>query len=795
MFRNFLKITLRNIGKRKVYSVINIAGLAVGLASFILILLYLNYELSYDKWDPSLKRVSRVSLIEQGEIRQQTPAPLASLLLKEYPNAEAATMMQSAGDYDVLLSVGDKRIYQKGMVMADSLFLKVFPYQLTVGNSATAFNSPNAVLISEDLSHKLFNKENPVGKTIRMYNAIDGMITGVFKSITAPAHFSAQIIAREPNEKQNKFWQNYSYETYLKTRHFAEDKEVEEAINRIYYNERLKEDGKTYEAYKKSATSTSLFIDQVGRIHNFPKHAGSNFSTVSILLLLAVLLLVAGAINFSNLSVAQSISRAKEVGVRKVLGSGTKKLIWQFMGETSLQCLLSLLFAVILVMLALPYLNNSFGLQLQFGGSNALSISAQIIACIAIVILLSGLYPALFLSRFNTTKVLKGDYSRGKGGMRFRNGLIVLQFIFSVFFITSTIVIKKQMNYMQEKDKGFSGTQVMRLQTPQRTREQGFEAARNTLLAIPGVQAVAKTTQVPGDKMSDTSTVSFNYNGKQYRMGSVKVSTDYFKTLNVALLKGRSFNESFADQNTRTAVINETAAKMLQVTSPGAQVITFGDCDTVPVQVAGVVKDFNVQGLESAVQPMVYTIANKACMFQSGGAILVKLNGASLKQTITAISGAWKQIEPDFPINYSFLDDNFQQLLISYERLEKIITFFALVAVIIAAMGLFALTAFLSGQRSREVGIRKVLGATTGSLTLLLSKDFMRLVALGIVCTMPLAWWAMHQWLQTFAYRINLSWWLFLLAAALIALVAVITVCSQAIKTAIANPVNALRNE
>jgi len=795
VFRNYFKITLRNIGKNKAYSFINIFGLAVGMASFIIILLYLNYELSYDKWDSSLKRVAKVSLVENGDIRQTTQAPLASLLLEKYPNAEAATCMQSAGDFEVLLAAGDKKIYQEGMVMADSSFLKVFPYHLIQGNAATALNAPNAVILSEELSHKLFGNENPVGKTIKMYNAVDALVTGIFKNVNAPSHLNTQLIARDIHEKQNKFWENYSYQTYIKTKLSVSDEQLEDAINRIYYNERLKKNSQSFEAYKSGSYQTYLYVDKVQNIHNFPKHGSSNFTIVSVLLILAVLLLLAGAINFSNLSIAQSIGRAKEVGIRKVLGSARKQLVFQFMGETALQCLVSLFVALFIVFFALPYVNESFNLQLHFNGDNALSISLQIIACLLVVALLSGLYPSFFLSRFNTTKVLKGDYSRGKGGMLFRNSLIVLQFVFSVFFMVGAIVIKTQMKYMQERDKGFSGAQVMRLQTPQKTREQGFDAARNELLSIPGVQYVSKSTKVPGDKESDTSTYQFKYNGELYRMGSVKVSTDYFKTLNIALMQGRLFNDSYADQHTRTAIINETAARTLRLNNPVGKTITFMDCDSVPIQIAGVVKDFNVQGFETTVQPMVYTIANNACMFQSGGGFLIKLNGPHLQKTIAAIAEAWKKIEPDFPISYSFLDDNFQRLFIAYLRLEKIITFFTIVAVLIAAMGLFALTAFLAGQRTKEIGIRKVLGASMSNLTVLLSKDFIKLVFVAVVITTPAAYWAMDKWLQTFAYRIHLGWWIFALAASIITVIAILTVSTQALKTAMANPVKSLRSE
>lgn len=796
MIKNYFKTAWRNLFKSKTYSIINILGLAAGLSSFIIILLYLNYELSYDKWSPELSKVYKVSLRSEADILPTTPALLASFLSQNYPGAEAGTSIQPFGDFETLLTANDKKIYQKGLVIADSSFLKVFPYKLVEGDATTALNQPNAVILSEELSHKLFVNTNPIGKTLKVFNAFDGIITAVMQVPKTPSHLNVQMIMRNPYEENNS-WGNYSYETYIKLKHPVAEAKMENQINRVYYNERLKKDKLSFEDYKQAGQKEALFIDAAPDIHNFPKYGSSNFKTVSILLILAVLLLVAGAINFSNLAIAKSIGRAKEVGVRKVLGSNRKQLIFQFMCEIALQCVISLCIAVLIVYVALPYINKSFNISLVFWQQdNAAPLIAQIMLCLLIVILFSGLYPSLFLSRFNTTKVLKGDYSTGKKGRLFRNSLIVLQFMVSAFFIIATLVISKQMHYMQNKDKGFSDTQVLRIQAMlQNTRDKDFDAARNRLLAIPGVTYVAKTTKVPGDKELDTSTVNFKYAGKEYRMASVKISTDYFKTLQVDLVQGRLFTNDYSDQNTRTAIVNEAAVRKLNVPNPIGKTISFPYCDSVPVQIVGVVKDFNVQGFERAVQPAVYTIGNNACMFQSGGAILVKLNSSHMQQPVAAIEQAWKNIEPDFPLRYSFLDHNFQQLFLSYTRLQKIITFFSVIAILISVIGLFALTAYFTRQRTKEIGIRKVLGATVTSLAALISKEFIYLVLLSVLVITPIAWWAMHVWLETFAYRINISWWMFVAAGSGTLFIALITVSFQAIKAAIANPVKSLRTE
>jgi putative ABC transport system permease protein len=796
MLKIYVKAAWRNLTKTKLYSAINITGLAVGLAGFIVILLFLNYELSYDTWHSSLQKVYKVSARTNDEVLEQTPAPLSSFLKQNIPYIEASTKMQPAGDFKILVSTTSKKIYEGGSVEADSSFFKVFPYKLVQGNAAMALNKPNAIVISRQLSEKLFDKENPLGKIVKLFNTTDLEVTGVMEAAKTPSHLNVQFVWRSPYEKQNLFWENQSYQTYIRTKTDVKQAELEEKLNNVYYNERLKQNNLSLQDFRKAGHTAGLFTDAVPEIHNFPKQGKSNFTTVSILLLLAGLLLVAGAINFSNLSVAASVHRAREVGVRKVLGSSRRQLFWQFVTEIGLQCLLSLCIALVIVSFVLPYFNREFGSELRlFTSSDSLSLFTQIAGCLLLVIFLSGFYPAIFLSRHNVSKVLKGDYSTGTKGIAFRNSLLVLQFIVSAFFIIATIIIQSQLHYMQTKDKGFSGAQVLRLETLQKNREAGFGVLKNNLEKIPGVQYVSKTTTVPGDATQDTSTYAFKYKGNEYRMSSVKVSDDYFNTLGIKLKEGRLFTTSYADQNTRSAVINETAAATLNLQNPVGAFIFFPQCDTVPVQIVGVVKDFTVSGFERSIQPVVFTVGNKACMFQSGGAVLIKLNSNNLSQTIAAIEQAWKLTEPDYPIRYAFLDDNFQKLFASHLRLQKIISVFGFAAIFIAVMGLFALTAFLTSRRTKEIGIRKILGAGVGSLCLLLCKDFIRLVTVAVIIAIPAGWWAANKWLQSFAYRIKVDWWVFAATAVAVIGISVFVIGLQTIKAAVTNPVKNLRTE
>ncbi|MGC4100925.1 ABC transporter permease [Ferruginibacter sp.] len=797
MLHIYFKTAWRNILRGISFSAVNMTGLAAGLCSFIVILLYMNYELGYDKWHPGLDKVYRVSLRQDGDYLKTTPAALAGFLAQQYPNAEAATSLQSGGDNESLLTAGENKIYQKNIVSVDSNFLKVFPYKLAVGNTATALNDPQTTILTRDLGRKLFGKADPLGKTIRLNDRTDLVVTGILEDQPGATHLPVDMLIHDAFGRRAATWDNYSSQTYIRLRQPGNDTVIETSINRLYFNERLKDEGTSFENYTKSGAKTNLYIENVPQIHNFPKHGSSNYPTVTVLLLLAMLLLLAGVINFSNLSIAQSITRAKEVGIHKLMGSGRKQLILQFMLEAALQCLVSLVLAVGLLAFILPYINQFFNIHLGFLQKNQMWKTAlQLAGCLLLTILLSGSYPALYLSKFNAVKVLKGDYSTGSKGKFFRNSLIVVQFMVSVFFITGIIVIKSQLSFMQAKDKGFSDEQLIRIPSRQETREQNFDNTRSALLSVPGVLSVAKTTKVPGDNsFADTATFSFTNNGQSHRMSWVKVSADYFQTLRVPLKKGRSFTGDVQDQQTRTAIINESAARELGLPDPVGQELSFRGCDSIPIRIIGVVQDFNTQGFETAVQPEVFTVGNQACMMQFSRAIVVKLESSHAQQSIAGITQAWKKIEPAFPFRYSFVDQNFEQLFISYVRLEKIITFFGSVAILISVMGLFALTAFFTRKRTKEVGIRKVLGASVLQLTLLLSRDFIRLVLLSVLIITPFSWWMAQQWLQSFAYRIAISWWMFAAAGIAALVIAMITLSFQSIRAALTNPVNSLRTE
>jgi len=807
MLKTYFKIAWRNLSRSRLFAFVNIGGLAVALASFMIILIYFNYELSYDKWDPALGQVYKIGLRENQDISGTTPAPLASFLAKNYAHAEAATAIMPAGDYEILLSAGEKRLYQKGVVTVDSSFLKVFPYRLVQGDPLTALNPPNAVVLSEALSRKLFGNQDPVGRTVKIYNMIDGLVTGVMRAPAGPSHLDAQMLMRDPSERRNKFWENHSFQTYIKLRHPLAAAVVGKDVDRIYYDARLKKDGQSLETFRKTGNQSGLFADAVADLHNFPQHGETHFKITMVLLILAVFLLVAGAINFSNLSLARAITRAREVGVRKVLGSGRGQIILQSLFEIALQCLVSLGLAVLLVNITLPWFSSSFDLPLTLRNHTIVTICMQMAFCLLLIVLVSGLYPALFLSGFQTAEVLKGKFSRGNRGVFFRNSLLLVQLTLSALFITGIVVVNRQMDFMQGKDLGFNASGVLRIEATQKSREENFPQVRSALLSVPGVEYVSKSTAVPGSPQLDTGTNEFRFAGKNVRLNIVKVGVDYFRTMDIKLIHGRLFENGRPEDLDNTAVINESALRAMGAAGPAGKgdpagavdpvgkLIYFPGCDTVPYTIVGVVKDFNVQSLETRIVPAIYSISNAHCSYNSGGAILVKISAGQVRQTMAGIGAAWKNLEPAFPIRYSFLDANFRQLIAGYIRLEKIILLFSVISILIAVTGLFALTSFLAQQRVKEIGIRKVLGASVGSITGLLSKDFVKLLVLAIVIATPLSWWALSRWLEDFAYRIDLRWWMFGLAGLITMGITLLTVCSRAIRVAMGNPVESLRTE
>ena len=634
-----------------------------------------------------------------------------------------------------------------------------------------------------------------MGEQLKIFGgAVTGVITGVFEPVSTPTHLPSEIFYRSPWEKENNNWSNFSYATYISTLAPVEQKLFDEKITALYAKQQLNLSGEKLSRYVQAADSDRYFTEQLNELHTNPKSGGGNITTIKVLLLLAAALLIAGAINFSNLSLASSLDRLKEIGVRKVMGASKADIFRQYFFSVAIQCLISLGTAALLVALIIPLFKQEFNVQLNLFDYSDTGFYIQLVIVLAVVAVLSGVYPSVVLSRFNAAEVIKGKPGTN-GKTNGSNLLVILQFVLSAFFIIGSIVIYKQVSFLQSSDKGFKADQVLRIEATQKTREQHFETTREKLLSIPGVLAVSKSTTVPGDQYIDTSSNKMKWNNISLKINEVKVSTDYFKTIGAQLLRGRFFDERYADQHTRSIVINEEAARQMNTANPVGEVLIPEGCDTVPAQIIGVVKNFRVQGANMPVQPAMFMIGNFACSYRSGGAILVKLETANPQNTLAAIEKMWREVEPDFPIRYSFLNDNFQQLFTEYRRVQKVVGAFTVTSLFIALMGLFAMCAFLVKRKAKELGIRKVLGAGTLDVFRTVSARYLWNVAIATAVAIPLGWMAAHKWLQSFAFRYQLSWFDFAVAAILSILVAVLTVGFHVFKAAFTNPVDALRND
>ncbi|WP_455168491.1 FtsX-like permease family protein, partial [Aegicerativicinus sediminis] len=596
-------------------------------------------------------------------------------------------------------------------------------------------------------------------------------------------------------EKQNNHWQNFSFQTFIKYSNQIALEDLDTKINEVYVQTHLQKKGSDYEKYMASPTSETLFSERFTDLHTNPKSGDSNLPVINILLILAASLLLAGAINFSNLSLAASISKAKEIGVRKILGSANLQLFWKFFMDIFFQIILSVIIATLLVVLMLPWFKTVFNISFNLLQGSLLWVFAQILCILLAVATLSGLYPSIVASRYNPIQVLKGQTKQKVGSMGLRNVLIIGQFVLSGFFIVCSVVIYKQVSFMQDKDKGFNDEQVIRIQTTQNTREQNFDLTREKLMAIAGISSVSKTTTVPGDKYIDTTSNRLLWDAKTLRFNEVKISTDYFKTLDAKLISGRWLDNRYNDQHTRSTIINETAAKQMGLENPIGQVLRFQHCDSVPIEIVGVIKDFQVEGVNRPIQSTMFLIGNEACSYLSGGAIIARLSSGNPKNTLAQIENVWKTIEPDFPMRYSFLNENFQKLYAEYLRIQKVVGYFTIVALLIAVMGLFALSAFLIKQRTKELGIRKVLGASALDIFKAVSGRFILYVTIATAIAIPLGWIASSRWLQNFAYKYEINWLIFIASASILLITAIITVGLQAVKAMRENPILSLRNE
>jgi putative ABC transport system permease protein len=812
MLRNYLKIAIRNLWKNKTFSFINIAGLAIGLSCFLLIALYVLDELSFDKYNANADRIYRInSDIRFGGADLHMPVTsdmMGQLLKKDYPQVEQYTRLYSFNG-DKLVKKGNEYIEEEHVAHADSTFFDVFTLPAIEGNTRTALDEPNTVVITESMAKKYFPQDasHGLGKNIEVKDEKSPLykVTAVIKDMPENSHFHFDFLFSMKNVDYN--WgqlTSHNFYTYIRLKQGTDYKAFEKNFDQ-YIDKYVLPEAKQFmninsmEEFKKAGNSLVYSLMPLTQIHlhsnrQFELSPGGNIQYVYIFSAVALFILIIACINFMNLTTARSANRAREVGIRKVLGTEKGQLVKQFLFESTAMVIMALLIAIPLVWLVLPLFNDMAAKQMTATSLFTPYILPLLIALPFVVGLLAGSYPAFFLSAFRPIEVLKGKLKLGAKSGGLRSVLVVFQFWASIILIIGTVVVYRQLHYIQTRNLGFNKDQVLVV--------YGVNALNNNLvpfrdevLQLPGVSSGTLSGYLPvansfrSDNTWSTEAVMTSKTG--FDMQNWQIDYDYIKTLGMQVIKGRNFSKEFGSDSS-AIIINETTAKIIGYKDPiGKQLFRAVDQQghIGAYTIIGVVRNFNFETLHHEVGPLAFELS------RGGGFASFKVGTDNINQLIAKIQSKWKSMAPGVPFSHRFLDDSFDEMYRSEQRVGKIALVFSVLAIFIACLGLFGLATFIAEQRTKEIGIRKVLGASVQGIVQMLSKDFMKLVAISFVIAAPTAWYFMNKWLQDFAYRINISWWIFVAAGLAALLIALVTVSFQAIRAAITNPVKSLRTE
>ena len=798
---NYILVALRKMRRQKGYSVINVAGLALGLACAILIVFYIHHELSFDGFHEKSDRISRVVIdatVQQNRV--QVPGAQTAFgptLAKDYPEVEAVVRIQFGSK--VLVKYADRSFYESGLLYADASFFDIFTFPLLSGDPGTVLARAKTVVLTERLARKYFRGEDPVGKFLRIGEQADFVVTGVMKDVPSNSHlqFDALISLETrfgPNPKLGQDWVNVNTPTYVLFRDRNGAKDVEPKLTALV-KEHL-------ESFLKAIGGKMTFTFQaLARVHLYSRFtmdlAANNGSVQYIYMFGAIALFIIGiaCVNFMNLATAQSAKRAREIGMRKVVGASRPALFGQFLGEAITHSLLSLMLALILVWLALPSFKFISGIDLRLGASQLAWLVPLLFGLALVVSLVAGSYPAFFLSALHPAKTLKGSWKAGPGSARFRRVLVVGQFLIGVSLIIGTALVRRQLDFMRNRDMGFSMDQVIVARIDSPAMSAGIESVKTRLRQIPGIVSAAMTQAVPGQStelnvqpyvpegFSETEPMLF----RQFY-----ADPDFVPTLGLAITRGRNFSRENITDADSAVMINEAAARKLGWADPVGRKIKAPTRDFgvwKEKTVVGVVRDFHFLGLRELIEPFVLDYATDQDQ------LVIKLKTERLDAVIRDLERAWEEFDADRPLDFFFLDAFFDAQYRAEERLGRLFTAFSVLAVAIACLGLFGLASFMAEQKAKEIAVRKILGASIRGVSARLSFEFLKLVALAVLLAWPIAYFSMSAWLKNFAYRAAPSPWVFLGAGLAAMVIAFLAVGMQAFRAASSNPVNTLKHE
>ncbi|KQC01677.1 FtsX-like permease family protein [Pedobacter sp. Hv1] len=805
MFRLNFKIALRNLFKNKVYAAINIGGLAIGLTAFVLLLLFINHEANYDKWSSELDKV--YELRERHDFftpdnkqywQDNGDSRIANLVKEKVPQFKYVTKIDKGWGSGRAIKVAnaDPIIVQE-IKDADSLFFKVFPYQFIQGDRLTAINAPNTIVLKQSLAMRLFGTDKVLGKQIKIvvWQSDEGTTMTVTGVVADPPTAESVVFnaithsGRREADPEQVGSSNYC-QFYALANETLDTSAINQTLQKVYVDFKkasFVQRKISFNDFYKNGKTPGLKAVPLQEVHAKPA-LGTNWLTkIKPIIALSIFLLLVSIINFVNLATAQSVQRAKEVGVKKVLGAYKKQLVVQFLLESAIQSLVALFISVILVEVLLPTFGNQFDVQLSFWHSEQLaSMLLQLFGVFVLITLLAGFYPAWILSKYNPVKVLKGNYESGFSGVALRNGLVVVQFIIAVTFIIGIGVIYKQTDYVANKDLGFNRDKLINIAT---NYEDTFA---ERIKRIPGVKYVATTTQVMGNAFNVPEEI--RYNNQDFQFNTVTVTMDALPALGVQVVSGRIFAPEYKQDTVNTVVLNETAAKLLGKNVIGKQYDVLDTKEKYTFQIVGVIKDYHNEGFDKAVLPTIYKVTRLGGTSNTNN-LLVRFDSENYKPVIKSIEAEWKKLYPNFPIKYTSVEDSFKEQLKSTNRLMQLVILFSIISVVLSLLGLFALSTFMAKRRTKEIAIRKILGASDFQIINMLNRSFLILVLAANLISWPIAFILTKNWLSGFAYRIDMPIWPFLIATLTSVMIALFTVSLQARKAAVNNPVDALKYE
>jgi len=804
MFKNYLKIALRNIRKQKGFTAINIGGLAISMACCILISLYVHFELSYDRYHEHAGSIFRIALDYKSEDQSfQTPILAASMgpvLKEEFPEIEEMVRLFTySWKETALVTIGEKQFYEGRFFLADSNFFKAFSCKFLKGNPQVALESPNSIVLTEETAKRYFGEDDPIGKSLSIANLgkADYQVLGVVENVPSNSHLKFDLLA--PLESgENLYWKNFtqgwrgnSFYTYVRLSTQTKPSEFEAKLP-ILVDKYLKRDKGSYRLYLQSLTKIHLH-SHMGSDELEP---GNNMGNLYFFILIALFILSLACINYINLATARSSKRAKEVGLRKVVGANKKQLIRQFLGESMLFSFLAFPVALLLAEVLLPTFNRIVSRELSMISLNNLWVLVVLLGVALGVGAVSGSYPAFLLSSYQPVRIIRGFSYASSSKSLTRNILVVIQFAISIAFIFVTVITKQQLSFIQEKNVGFNKEHVVVVPIKDYESTQNYPILKNELLENPDILYVTASRQLPSlIQFKQLVELEGRISNEEIQMDWNGVDFDFLETYGMELVEGRSFDRNRTTDAISAYILNETAVKSLGWTSALGKKFQLSNqglarAEFKPGEIIGVVKDFHFQSFHSNIEPLVLKIRPIGVNFVSA-----RIKADNVSGVLSFIKSRWEKINPTRPFEYFFFDDHFNSMHRTEANLQNIFRYSSILAIFIASLGVFGLVSFKVEQRTKEIGIRKILGASASKIILLLSGDFVRLVLIANVIAWPVSYFVMNRWLQDYAYRIGIGWQAFVISAILALAVALLTVSYQSIKAAVANPAKALRHE